>query len=380
MNKLLLLSFSLISLSLIAGSCGATSKSQDTTDSINPENALLDSIRQDSIARRNFTSPDLTFHDLHGDVKEMYESASNQTFKFDENGKWTNTPKWDDWCKKVSPEKTKKPRVVRNKEGYITRIYNDCDADEEYIDITWKNGQLPKGSKDHYNDLGFLIYDECKEGDGKDPAYVTVYCNYKVDEMGNWVSRDVYTKSYDPSYPDETTDFDKRTEKRKITYYKSNGGTVTTIPNNKKQTAILNSLKKQEKEYTPQYASGNESNSYPNAYENNSNNNASNSNKYSNYANEAQILGKLKDLGEKGRRMMPQIEALYSRYQQAQRNGILSNPQAQFDLNDAIGKLIDIKNEQIRLAQELGDDQLVREYRQQRDQVYRAKDKMMYGR
>lgn len=97
-------------------------------------------------------------------------------------------------------------------------------------------------------------------------------------------------------------------------------------------------------------------------------------------SNEAQILYQLQQLGERGRMMMPRIEALYRRQQQAQRQGILSNPQAQFDLNDAINELLDIKNEQIRLAEKLGDPQLVQEYKEQRSKVYRAKDQMLYGR
>ncbi|MDE6050208.1 MAG: hypothetical protein K2G08_00845 [Paramuribaculum sp.] len=87
--------------------------------------------------------------------------------------------------------------------------------------------------------------------------------------------------------------------------------------------------------------------------------------------NEAQIIYKLHELGEKGKKMMPKIEALYRRQQQAQRQGILSNPGAQFDLNDdAIGELIDIKNEQIRLAEQLGDQKLVKEYMDQRSKIY----------
>lgn len=95
---------------------------------------------------------------------------------------------------------------------------------------------------------------------------------------------------------------------------------------------------------------------------------------------EAQIMNQLHRLGEEGRAMMPQIERLYARQQQAQRQGILSNPDAQFDLNEAIGKLIDIKNKQIELAKELGDEQMIREYEEQRSQIYEAKDKMLYGR
>lgn len=94
---------------------------------------------------------------------------------------------------------------------------------------------------------------------------------------------------------------------------------------------------------------------------------------------ELAIMNQLHELGEQGKRMMPRIEALYHRQQQAQRNGILSNPQAQYDLNDAINELIDIKNKQIRLAEQLGDQQLVQEYKEQRSKVYQAKDRMLYG-
>lgn len=98
-----------------------------------------------------------------------------------------------------------------------------------------------------------------------------------------------------------------------------------------------------------------------------------------NSSSEAQILYQLHQLGAQGKAIMPRIEVLYRRQQQAQRRGILSNPQAQFDLNDAINELIDIKNEQIRLAEQLGDPQLVQEYKNQRTQIYAAKDKMLYG-
>lgn len=106
------------------------------------------------------------------------------------------------------------------------------------------------------------------------------------------------------------------------------------------------------------------------------NNNASNQNTS---GNEAQILYQLQQLGERGRQMMPRIETLYQRQQQAQRNGILSNPQAQFDLKEAIDELIDIKNKQIRLAEQLGDPQLVKEYKEQRSQIVAAQDRMLYG-
>lgn len=94
---------------------------------------------------------------------------------------------------------------------------------------------------------------------------------------------------------------------------------------------------------------------------------------------ENEITLQLLQLGQQYREKMPEIARLYARQQQAQRNGLLSNPSAQFDLNDAIGELVDIKNKQIELARELGDEQLVKEYKQQRDEIYEAKDRMLYG-
>ena len=94
---------------------------------------------------------------------------------------------------------------------------------------------------------------------------------------------------------------------------------------------------------------------------------------------ENEITLQLLQLGQQYREKMPEIARLYARLQQAQRNGLLSNPSAQFDLNDAIGELVDIKNKQIELARELGDEQLVKEYKQQREEIYEAKDRMLYG-
>ena len=97
------------------------------------------------------------------------------------------------------------------------------------------------------------------------------------------------------------------------------------------------------------------------------------------YNKEMEIMQKLHDLGEQGRAMMPQIEQLYRVQQQAQRNGILSNPDAQYNLRQALNRLLAIKDEQIKLAKQLGDANLVREYKTQRDQAQEAADLILYG-
>lgn len=72
MKRLLTVPLALMLVGYLASSC--TSSSNDNkaqNDSIAAETARLDSIRQDSIARRNFITPDLAFNDLHGDVKHV---------------------------------------------------------------------------------------------------------------------------------------------------------------------------------------------------------------------------------------------------------------------------------------------------------------------
>lgn len=226
----------------------ALAAEQARLDSI--EAARLDSIRQDSIARRNFTSPDLEFHGLHGDVKKcVVDNNEYATYTFDENGKWTNEPQWDEYDKKYCPDRTKHPRVIRNKDGYITRIYCECDADDEYVAFSWEGGKVIGEGANVEDEHGFSIYDEFEGWDGKDPSTQTVYYDYIVDDMGNWIQRSYFLKSWDPDYPDFTW-FDERTETRTITYYKKISQNRTALPNSSFQKQKLQALKasKQKKE------------------------------------------------------------------------------------------------------------------------------------
>lgn len=228
----------------------ALAAEQARLDSI--EAARLDSIRQDSIARRNFTSPDLEFHGLHGDVKKcVVDNNEYTTYTFDENGKWTNEPQWDEYDKKYCPDRTKHPRVIRNKDGYITRIYCECDADDEYEAFSWEGGKVIGEDEDNveYDEHGFSIYGEFEGWCGKYPSTQTVYYDYIVDDMGNWIQRSFFIKYWDPDYPDFTW-FDERTETRTITYYKSISQNRTALPNSSFQKQKLQELKatKQRKE------------------------------------------------------------------------------------------------------------------------------------
>lgn len=264
MKRLLILPMALILVSCVTSSCSSSSsKDKAQNDSIAAaelEAARLDSLRQDSIARRNFTSPDLAFHDLHGDVKKCV-CDDYATYTFDENGKWTNEPQWDESDKQFCPDRTKHPRVIRDNDGYITRIYMECDADYEYEDISWDDGKIKTRfiSTYSYNDDGLVIDREDEEEyDTKESA---TYCNYEVDGMGNWVKRDVIVKILDTFQ--NTIRYEKHTETRNITYYKSKSEGHVVIPNNATQNAIQelaleSSIHKKEQEDTkgPEWLQG----------------------------------------------------------------------------------------------------------------------------
>lgn len=232
----------------------ALAAEQARLDSI--EAARLDSIRQDSIARRNFITPDLAFNDLHGDVKTCRVKSSDslsgysEIFTYDEKGRWTNEPQWDEYDKEYCPERTKHPKVIRNNDGYITRIYNSCDADDEYEDFVWKGDKVTgEGANVEYDEHGFSIYYEFEGWCGKYPSIQTVYYDYIVDDMGNWVQSSYFSISWDPNYPYGIS-CDEGTTTRTITYYKSISQNRIALPNSAIQIQKLQELKatKQKKE------------------------------------------------------------------------------------------------------------------------------------
>lgn len=271
MKRLLILPLSLTLVGFVTSSCSSSaSKDKERNDSIAAEAARLDSIRQDSIARRNFITPDLAFNDLHGDVKTCRVKSSNspsgysEIFTYDENGKWTNEPVWDEYDKENMPETTKHRKVERNAEGYIIRIYNDYGASCEYESVIWESGKVKTNSISTYkydNDGLAISREDIREYDsGTDGA---VYCNYVLDNMGNWVKRDVIYKFYSIGInDDERIEYSKSTETREITYYKSNNGGSAQRPNNTIQGQALQNLrdfaqqKEQDEKKGPEWIQG----------------------------------------------------------------------------------------------------------------------------
>ena len=95
---------------------------------------------------------------------------------------------------------------------------------------------------------------------------------------------------------------------------------------------------------------------------------------------ELQILSQIEELGNRAKKILPEIEVLYERLKNAHNYGPSSYVKAQQDLQKGVDILMEVKDEQIRLAKQLDDNtKLVRELEEQKSQVRRATDKMLYG-
>lgn len=214
----------------------ALAAEQARLDSI--EAARLDSIRQDSIARRNFTTPDLAFNELHGHVAKcewLYgDGAQQTTLSYNYDGKLISTE-----CEGESYTYT------RDKNG---QIINEIETTYSLGNIVykykWKDNKIsvkqsvsttyldcPIGISHYYfyNSDNLLAYETCDDSDSEGFEFrnlKTVYSDYKFDEMGNWISRKAKTTYQMSRDGDETWEnhTGKTTEVRVITYYDSNIG------------------------------------------------------------------------------------------------------------------------------------------------------------
>lgn len=222
-------------------------KQQLRLDSIRQEEMLLDSLREDSIRRRSFTTYDLTFNELHSDVKECINLADpknyiyEEIFRYNEEGGWINIPVWDRNTKEYMAEMGKqlpKTKLTRDNEGRINNIYWHTDDDVFPFKYFWEDDKVVK------DDNGDYKYRE----DGLLAAYLmndnwiqpsrTVYTDYVLDGMGNWIERKANYFNYVGCLSDPT-DKGTRIEKRKITYYNSNGEGRFPIEDSPIQTQLL---------------------------------------------------------------------------------------------------------------------------------------------
>ncbi|MBD5197090.1 MAG: hypothetical protein HDS89_06540 [Bacteroidales bacterium] len=386
MRSLFFLPLVLLLLCNIISSCSSSkSKGEAENDSI--AIAKLDSLRQDSIRRRDFLTPDLAFHNLHGDVKRCIQSISyqyanddlvynnyNDTLIYDEKGNWTNEPTWSNWVKKNYPEIAKKNRVVRNPDGQITRIYCEPEWDDEYESFEWDGEKLAKkGCK--YNDYGLVTYAEREGSDDKDPSAQWLFYDYVIDDMGNWIERKYFIKTFNPHYPNNIS-MSKGIDTREIEYYNSNGSKTISLPNNDLQKQALTEYREYERKMASKNEGYYERQATSEEYRDEEERTANAQKKL----RELQILSQIEELGEQARRAFPEIEALYNRLQRAQAYGPSYFVEARQNLSNKLDEVIELKNKQIRLAKQLDDNtQLVKELEEQKSKVRRSADMMLYG-
>lgn len=281
MKSLFFLPLVLLLLCNIISSCSSSkSKGDAENDSIaiaKLDSLRQDSIRQDSIMRRNFLTPDLAFYDLHGDVKECVFDHSpkegvefviyrfpEKNISFNEAGEITNLKDPNDY--------------QRDESGYIISSWKvNYDWDNERLisftyDLTYSSNEVYL----KYNENGLLLSaDEYEYSDDIHHHNNYIISDYEVDEVGNWVSRRVHKISRLTfiSTGNTRTYFRDGFETRVITYHKSNGGKITSLPNNDLQKQALTEYR----EYERKKASKNED------YDDYS---ASSSNKVTSYANQ----------------------------------------------------------------------------------------------
>lgn len=211
-----------------------------------PENQVAE---DDTIAE--FTSPDLAFFELHGDVSKVewlkYDDVYNPiTMLFDEEGK-------------VIPVQDKNGIIAtffRNSDGYINQwnTGNDGEAGEEIYLYKWSNGKVqstldsfrdtPDNQSEldkyrfvyHYDDNGNLLkitqsYDGGEGGETKDTQIA--YSDYEFDDMGNWVSRKITTVCKFRSWYEENPTWENQSSENKeyrvIKYRNHDAGVVKSI-------------------------------------------------------------------------------------------------------------------------------------------------------
>lgn len=225
-------------------SCGGKQNGQvaDSLDSSYLEEGTVDSAYLDSVARRNFKSYDLTFNELHGDVKEVRYQTPTYLLditkcNFDEDGNWLNAPEWTKEDKiynnKYCPGEPDH-QTIRDKEGRISKIYFACETDWDYIEYKWDNENLKGNSMGdfRFSDDGFLM--SWDEDDIQLTKYI--YSDYVLDGMGNWIERTVNSFTYDEDFAIEK---EERKERREIIYYHSKPQGKFPLVNSSAQVKLL---------------------------------------------------------------------------------------------------------------------------------------------
>lgn len=149
----------------------------------------------------NFTSPDLDFFNLHGQVKEMMIKTNQFCFqdwgmdgkyKFDLSGRWINPTEVIPNC-----------ILERDKEGRIIKILypkNDTGY-RKFIDYNWDGRQLKDFFSTSHSDGSFFYTNNILSGEiyvwyytDEIEKYKVTASNFKFDKNGNWISCELNTE------------------------------------------------------------------------------------------------------------------------------------------------------------------------------------------
>lgn len=181
------------------------SKSLNLIDNGESDLSNFAMIQEKVIPYLNFTSPDLSFFNVKGHVKNMlwdntpsYEFCATPwqvfwgwggTYEFNEDGEWTNAKNF-----RMSPY-TSIQSVTRNLENQIGKVYypGDFGYDED-IAYKWENNilksfQAPqsRGEFSYENNVITKIEYQYSNTEFMVPGNI-VMSDFEFDEMGNWVS------------------------------------------------------------------------------------------------------------------------------------------------------------------------------------------------
>lgn len=190
-------------------------------------------VEEAMVKRKNFTSPDLSFFNVRGPVKEMtisfngdisklpfvYFCPVNKKYVFNENGEWLN-------LKQIYPDSK---GIKRNSNGEIKSIlfpdeYNPGEV--EVWSYTWDNGKPIKSVSMalnefyEYNEEGFLRAFKSKESFSEVTNNISVsFSNFICDEYGNWISCNWEGSSFYDEGGDIRRDKKQGTLTRSFQYY-----------------------------------------------------------------------------------------------------------------------------------------------------------------
>lgn len=208
---------------------------------------LADLIKEENAKRLSFTSPDLDFFTLHGPVKSVTVSNRSKgdfsasyyllgyspdwekpaTYTFDENGEWTNYPRY------------RIRSIKRNGKGQIISLHEPVDLDEVDPTVrryTWDGHQLAKVSYDWSRYEGWegasfkysngVVTEEkgIYSNTADEVNYKITFSDFQTDDYGNWISCSWTRSDTYPDYDDYDsgkmrTDRSSGTIIREISYY-----------------------------------------------------------------------------------------------------------------------------------------------------------------